>query len=122
MKLSRDDIIIGAEEEVLNGIVKWVSYDKSEREAHFTELLHHICLQSIPGDFLFHEIVQEDLFSQNAEFALKFVLDTMKLKSQNSKDGQVSKNYRKYLEKDGILLCGGKKHWLTFPQKINGAS
>ena len=48
--VSRDDIIIGAEEEVLNGIVKWVSYDKNEREAHFTELLHHICLQSISGD------------------------------------------------------------------------
>ena len=46
--VSRDDIIIGADKEVLNGIVKWMSYDKSEREAHFTELLHHICLQS-PG-------------------------------------------------------------------------
>ena len=46
--VSRDDIIIGVDEEVLNGIVKWMSYDKSEREAHFTELLHHICLQS-PG-------------------------------------------------------------------------
>ena len=72
--ISRDDIIIGAEEEVLNGIVKWVSYDKGEREAHFTELLHHICLQSIPGDVLLNEIVQEDLFSENAEFALKFVM------------------------------------------------
>ena len=113
--VSRDDVIIGAEEEVLNGIVKWVSYDKGEREAHFTELLHHICLQSIPGDFLLNEIVQEDLFSQNAEFALKFVLDAMKLKSQNSTDAQVSHNYRKCLEKDGILLCGGKKALAYFP-------
>ena len=115
--VSRDDIIIGAEEEVLNGIVKWVSYDKGEREAHFTELLHHICLQSIPGDFLLKEIVQEDLFSQNAEFALKFVLDAMKLKAQNSTDGQVSQNYRKCLEtyKDGIFVCGGKKALAYFP-------
>ena len=115
--ISRDDIIVGAEEEVLNGVVKWVSYDKGEREAHFTELLHHICLQSIPGDFLLNEIVQEDLLSQNAEFALKFVLDAMKLKSQNSTDGQVSKNYRKCLEayKDGIFVCGGKKALAYFP-------
>ena len=42
--VSRDDIIIGAEEEVLNGIVKWVSYDKSGREVHSIELLHHIYL------------------------------------------------------------------------------
>ncbi|XP_067048895.1 kelch-like protein 28 [Acropora muricata] len=115
--ISRDDIVVGAEEEVLHGIVKWVSFDKGEREAHFTELLHHICLQSIPGDFLLNEIVQEDLLSQNAEFALKFVLDAMKLKSQNSTDGQVSKNYRKCLEayKDGIFVCGGKKALAYFP-------
>ncbi|XP_015750817.1 PREDICTED: kelch-like protein 3 [Acropora digitifera] len=115
--ISRDDIIVGSEEEVLHGIVKWVSYDKGEREAHFTELLHDICLQSIPGDFLLKEIVQEVLFSQNAEFALKFVLDAMKLKSQNSTDGQISKNYRKCLEtyKDGIFVCGGKKALAYFP-------
>ena len=115
--ISRDDIIIGAEEEVLNGIVKWVSYDRGEREAHFTELLHHIYLQSIPADFLLKEIVQEDLFSQNAEFALKFVLDAMKLKSQNSTNGQVPQNYRKCLEtyKDGIFVCGGKKALAYFP-------
>ena len=115
--ISRDDIIIGAEEEVLNGIVKWASHDKSEREAHFTELLHHICLQSIPGDFLLNEIVQEDLFSQNAEFALKFVMDAVKLKALNSTDGQVSKNYRKCLETyiDGIFVCGGRKVLAYFP-------
>ena len=115
--VSRDDIIIGAEEEVLHGIVKWVSYNKSEREVHFTELLHHICLQSIPGDVLLNEIVQEDIFSQNAEFALKFVLDAMELKARNSTDGQVSQNYRKCLEtfKDGIFVCGGKKALAYFP-------
>ena len=115
--VSRDDIIIGAEEEVLNGIVKWVAYDKIEREAHFTELLHHICLQSIPGDFLLNEIVQEDLFSQNAEFALKFVSDAVKLKAQNSTDGQVSQKYRKCLEiyMDGIFVCGGRKVLAYFP-------
>ena len=115
--ISRDDIIIGAEEEVLNGIVKWVSYDKGEREAHFTELLHHICLQSIPGDVLLNEIVQEDLFSENAEFALKFVIDAVKLKALNSTDGQVSQNYRKCLETymDGIFVCGGKKVLAYFP-------
>ena len=115
--ISRDDIIVGTEEEVLTGIVKWVSYDKGKREAHFTELLHHICLQSIPADFLLKEIVQEDLFSQNAEFALKFVLDAMKLKVTNPTDGQVSKNYRKCLEtyKDGIFVCGGRKALAYFP-------
>ena len=115
--ISRDDIIIGAEEEVLNGIVKWASHDKSEREAHFTELLHHICLQSIPGDFLLNEIVQEDLFSQNAEFALKFVMDAVKLKALNSTDGQVSQKYRKCLETyiDGIFVCGGRKVLAYFP-------
>ena len=115
--VSRDDIIIGAEEEVLNGIVKWVSYDKNEREAHFTELLRRICLQSISGDFLLNEIVQEDLFFQNAEFTLKFVLDAVKLKALNSTDGQVSQKYRKCLETymDGIIVCGGRKVLAYFP-------
>ena len=55
--------------------------------------------------------MQEDLFSQNAEFALNFVLDAMKLKAHNSTDGQVPQNYRKCWEvsKDGIFVCGGKK-------------
>ena len=66
---------------------------------------------------LLNEIVQEDIFSQNAEFALKFVLDAMKLKAQNSTHGQVPQNNRKCLEtsKDGILLCGGKRAMAYFP-------
>ena len=89
-----------------------VSHDHRSFERNLSKI---ICLQSIPGDFLLNEIVQEDLFSQNAEFASKFVLDAMKLKSQNSTDAQVPQNYRTCLEKDGILLCGGKKALPYFP-------
>ena len=36
--VSSDDITVIAEEEVFNGIVKWVSRNRSEREVEFPEL------------------------------------------------------------------------------------
>ena len=50
--VSSDDITVNAEQEVFNGIVKWVSHNRSEREAHFEELFHQVRLTSISQDQL----------------------------------------------------------------------
>ena len=42
--VSSDDVIVNAEEDIFQGIVKWVSHNKSEREKDFPGLLHQIRL------------------------------------------------------------------------------
>ena len=71
--VSSDDITVSAEEEVFKGIVKWVTYSKSERESYFPDLLRHVRLISISHDFLLNELVKEELVAKNSDFCLNFV-------------------------------------------------
>ena len=48
--VSSDDVIVNAEEDIFQGIVKWVSHNKSQREKEFPGLLHQIRLSSISYD------------------------------------------------------------------------
>ena len=40
--VSSDDVIVGAEEEIFKGIIRWVSHNKTERESHFLDLMHQV--------------------------------------------------------------------------------
>ena len=117
--VSSDDIIVSAEEEVFKGIVKWVSYNKIERQCHLSELLHQLRLASVSHDFLVNELVKEELITKDPEFGLNSVVDAMKL-TLNCADEQVNQQPRKCLEKrtcrDGIFVCGGRKALCYFPQ------
>ena len=73
------DITVNAEQEVFNGIVNWVSHDKSEREVDFPILLQQVRLVSISHDFLLDELAKEQLAAKNTELCLKFVLNAMRL-------------------------------------------
>ena len=106
--VSSDDITVNNEEEVFKGIVKWVSHIKSEREAHFVELLHQVRLMSISHEYLFNDLVEEKLVTTNNE-CLKFVLAAMKGFFYPT-DECVTKSPRKCLETqtDAIFVCGGR--------------
>ncbi len=65
--VSSNDVIVDAEEDLFKAIVKWVSHNKSEREAHFPELFHQVRLTSIPHDFLENELIKEELVLRNTE-------------------------------------------------------
>ena len=66
--VSSDDITVNAEREIFNGIVKWVSHNRIEREAHFEELFHQVRLMSISQDQLFNELLKEELVTNNKVF------------------------------------------------------
>ena len=74
--VSSDDIKVSSEEEVFKGIVKWVSYNRSEREGFFLDLLRHIRLRSIPHNFLLKDVVKEELVTRNND-CLNYLLGSM---------------------------------------------
>ena len=116
--VSGDDVIVNAEEDIFQGIVKWVSHDKSEREKHIPGLLHQIRLSSISHDFVLNTLVKEELMTQNPTFCLNFVVNAMK-SVLSSSDRGASQLPRKCQEThiDGIFICGGKRALCYFPQK-----
>ena len=113
-----DDVIVSAEEHIFQGIVKWVSHNKSEREDYFLELLSQVRMTSVSQDFLLNQLPKEELVISNSKIGLNFVLDAMKRKLSEA-DEKAIQQPRKclliYIE--GIFLCGGRKTLCYFPQK-----
>ena len=75
--VSSDDVTVTSEEEIFKGIVKWVTHKKSERESNFAELLSQVRLKSMSHDFLFNELVNEELVA-TSNVSLNFVLRSIK--------------------------------------------
>jgi len=116
--VSSDDVIASAEEDVFKGIVKWVSYNKSERERDFPKLLHQIRLFSLSQDFLLNDIVKQELVKANSE-CLNIVLDAMKGIFIHSDSECVMQTPRKCLEThtDVIFVCGGIMSFCYVPNQ-----
>ncbi len=116
--VSSDDVTVDAEEEVFKGIVKWVSYNRSEREDEFPSLLCQVRLVSISHDFLLNELVKEELVANNTELCSNFVLEAMRV-MVSATDREIIQQPRKCLEthRDGIFVCGGKRSLCYFPHQ-----
>ena len=116
--VSSDDITVNAEEEVFEGIVKWVSHNRSKREVDFPALLHQVRLASISCDSLLNKLVKEELVVSNTELCLRFVLDGMRLMASAS-DKQCVQQPRKCLETylSAIFVCGGRRSLCYFPKE-----
>ena len=115
--VSSDDVIVGSEEEIFKGIVKWVSHKKSERESNFAELLSQVRLKSMSHDFLFNELINEELVA-TSNASLNFVLRSMKcIVDPYCEDA--TKPPRKCLERftDVIFICCGWTALCYLPQK-----
>ena len=116
--VSSDDITVNAEQEVFNGIVKWVSHNKSEREADFPILLQHVRLVSISHEFLLNKLVKEELVAKNT-VCLNFVLEAMRVMVSSNDVDQDFQQPRKCLEthKNAIFVCGGRRSLCYFPKQ-----
>ena len=115
--VSRDYVTVSCEEEIFKGIVKWVSHKKSERESNFAELLSQVRLKSMSHDFLFNELINEELVATNKQ-TLNFVLRSMKCIVDPYCEN-AAKPPRKCLERytDVIFVCGGRTALCYAPQK-----
>ena len=115
--ISSDDIVVNTEEEVFKGILSWVLQNKNERKGEFARLFSKIRVTCVSRDFLFAELVKEELVTQNNE-CLKFVLDAMQWIADPEKE-DLPKPPRKCLETqtDVILACGGKRTLCYLPEQ-----
>ena len=113
--VSSDDITVNAEREIFKGIVKWVSHDRNEREAHFATLFHQVHLMSMSHDYFFDDLVEEELITTNND-CLNLVLAAIKGIFHSSYDC-VTKSPRKCLRAhtDIIFVCGRRKSLCYVP-------
>ena len=65
--ISSDEIVIDAEENVLEIILKWIDHNKSERSGKFSELFGHVRLTCVSRDYLLSHVVTNDLVKENAD-------------------------------------------------------
>ncbi|XP_068729479.1 kelch-like protein 3 [Montipora capricornis] len=114
--VSSDDVTVTSEEEIFKGIVKWVTYKKSERESNFAELFSKVRLKSISRKFVSNELVNEELVVTSKE-TLHFVLRSIECIFDPFYEN-AAKPPRKCLEKyiDVVFVCGSRTALCYVPQ------
>lgn len=65
--ISSDEIVIDAEENVFEIILRWIEHAKSERTVKFSDLFRHVRLTCISRDFLVSDVVTNELVKENEE-------------------------------------------------------
>ena len=107
--VSSDDVIVEAEQDIFEGILRWVLHNRSEREENFPKLLQQVRLSSVSHEYLFNELLNEELIKTNLD-CVNFVMECVKL-IFNCRAGSSIKPARKCLEKNEsvIFACGGRE-------------
>ena len=100
--LSSDDIEVKEEEEVYEGLIKWIKHDPEVRRNHFAELFFHIRLGSLSKQVLFSVVAEEEMVCSDPS--------CMKLALKASSGASSLQKTRKCLEKttDVIVVCAGR--------------
>ncbi|CAH3170433.1 unnamed protein product, partial [Porites evermanni] len=108
-------ILIAAEEDVFRVIVNWVEQNKRERKDKFEQLFRHVRLVLLSRDFLFSDIVTNELVTEHFSI-LRRVTDAIKLVRAASEDTQIQPARRR-LKTHAIVVRGGKKTYCYLPEK-----
>ena len=108
--ISSDEIVIDAEENVFELVLRWIDHDKSQRRVKFRDLFRHVRLTCISRDFIANDVMTNDLVKENEE-----CLESVYLALQwydRSTDCDIPRPHppRKALERDVIVVtvCGGE--------------
>ena len=64
--ISSDEIVIDAEENVFESVLRWIDHDKSERSGKFSKMLSHVRLTCVSRDYLVRHVVTNDLVKEDA--------------------------------------------------------
>ncbi|XP_015758866.1 PREDICTED: kelch-like protein 3 [Acropora digitifera] len=115
--VSSDDVIVKAEQDIFEGILQWVLHNRSEREENFPKLLQQVRLSSVSHEYLFNELLNEELVKTNLD-CVNFVMEYMKL-IFNCRGETSIKPARKCLERNEnvIFVCGGSKALCYLPSE-----
>ena len=114
MWISRDEINVSAEEDVFTLILTWIDRAKLERKKFFGELFRAVRLAFVSRDYLFNDIMANDLVNDNEDFmdlvkdAVKYIDATnyhhLRVKPRNSLNSPIMV-FRFSLLRDQIVAC-----------------
>ena len=113
--ISSENVLVAAEEDVFRVIVNWVEQNKRERKDKFEQLFRHVRLVLLSRDFLFSDIVTNELVTDHFSI-LRRVTDAIKLVRAASEDTQIQPARRR-LKTHAIVVRGGKKTYCYLPEK-----
>ena len=113
--ISSENVLVEAEEDVFRVIVNWVEQNKRERKDKFEQLFRHVRLVLLSRDFLFSDIVTNELVTEHFSI-LRRVTDAIKLVRASSEDTQIQPARRR-LQTHAIVVRGGKKTYCYLPEK-----
>ena len=99
-----DEIVIDAEENVFELILRWIDHDKSPRRVKFRDLFRHVRLTCISRDFLAGIVVTNDLVKED-EKCFESVFLALQWLDQ-SRDCDIPRPHppRRALERDVIVV------------------
>ena len=106
--ISRDDIVITAEEDIFEIILEWIGETQQERERYFAELFRHVRLNSISEHCLYTKLMCHDLVLGNEE-CRRILMDEMRWRALYQGQEIPPQRPRTCLEthEDAIITCGG---------------
>ena len=111
--LSSDEVVIRNEEDVFKIILTWIEHDKDERKRYFVNLFRHVRLMYVSRNFLWNEILSNDLVKSKKK-CLNLAMNAVKTK--NSKNlRNVSATPRKSHKTSFIVACVDKYMLCYFP-------
>ncbi|CAH3170439.1 unnamed protein product, partial [Porites evermanni] len=113
--ISSENILVAAEEDVFRIILNWIEQNKRERKDKFERLFRHVRLVLLSRDFLFSDIVTNELVTEHFSI-LRRVTDAIKSVSAATEDAQIQPARRR-LETDAIVVRGGKTTYCYLPEK-----
>ena len=113
--ISSENILVAAEEDVFRIILNWIEQNKRERKDKFEQLFRHVRLVLLSRDFLFSDIVTNELVTEHFSI-LRRVTDAIKSVSAATEDAQIQPARRR-LETHAIVVRGGKTTYCYLPEK-----
>lgn len=127
--ISSDEIIVDAEENVFEVVLRWSEKGESRKRDNFRDLFRYIRFVHMSRDYLFRFILSHPLVRDNVECS-SVVLNAMKSAFDGTDDSLFSQSPRNCLKthEDVIVACGGKnvfcylpddKVWYELPERTD---
>ena len=114
--ISSDEIILDAEENVFEVVLRWSERSESRKRENFRDLFRHIRFLHMSRDYLFQVILSHPLVRDNIECS-SVVLNAMKSAFDGTEDSLFSQSPRKCLKthEDVIVACGERQVFCYLP-------
>ena len=114
--ISSNEIIVDAEENVFEVVLRWSERSESRKRENFQDLFRHIRFVHMSRDYLFQVILSHPLVRDNVECS-SVVLNAMKSAFDGTEDSLFSQSPRNCLKthEDVIVACGKRKVFCYHP-------